>query len=72
MTIGLGLRININQSIVNDDEFDSKLKSIYLSRPDKNIFIRADSRLYLSNVLLMINHSKKVGVKTICLIPEII
>jgi biopolymer transport protein ExbD len=72
LTVRKNRVIYINQMNFDDENFESKLKSIYSTRSDKTLFVRADMSEYLGYVIKIISIAKRVGVKTIGMLPEYI
>lgn len=70
LTVKDHTKISINQVNYNDEEFEPILKSIYSTRPDKNLFLRAYASTYLGYVIKIIAITKKNGVKTVGVLPE--
>lgn len=65
LTIEKSQRILLNQSPVEKDMLENRLKETYQVRPDKTIFIRADKSLTYNFVLSIIDIAKGAGVETL-------
>lgn len=65
LTIEKSQRILLNQSPVEKDSLENRLKETYQVRPDKTIFIRADKSLTYNFVLSIIDIAKGAGVETL-------
>lgn len=65
LTIEQNQRILLNQSPVEKDLLENRLKETYQVRPDKTIFIRADRSLTYNFVLSIIDIAKGAGVETL-------
>lgn len=62
--------IKINQAPTTFDMLDSELRSIYQTRTDKTIFIRADETQSYKQVLRVIDVAKGAGIEVLGVIPE--
>ncbi|MCK5056686.1 MAG: biopolymer transporter ExbD [Candidatus Aminicenantes bacterium] len=65
LTIEKSQRILLNQSPIEKDLLENRLKETYQVRPDKTIFIRADRSLTYNFVLSIIDIVKGAGVETL-------
>lgn len=65
LTIEKDQKILLNQLPVDKDMLFDKLKETYQIRPDKTIFIRADSSLTYDYVLGIIDIAKGAGIETL-------
>jgi biopolymer transport protein ExbD len=65
LTIEKNRRILLNQSPIEKDLLENRLKETYQVRPDKTIFIRADRSLTYNFVLSIIDIVKGAGVETL-------
>jgi biopolymer transport protein TolR len=64
--------VRINQEQIEFNLVQDRLKSLYSTRQDKTIFIRANAKVPYSKVIELIDLVKGAGVETIALIPEYI
>lgn len=64
------LLLKINQESVDINLLENRLREIYLTRPDKTIFIRADQSTPYRDVLRIIDIVHGAGIETLGLIPE--
>lgn len=62
--------LKINQAPTTFDMLDSELRSIYQTRTDKTIFIRADETQSYKQVLRVIDVAKGAGIEVLGVIPE--
>jgi biopolymer transport protein TolR len=70
LTLKKDLSIMINQEATPMDLLRSRLESIYSTRQDKTIFIRADAKVPYANVIEVIDIAKGAGVDVTGIIPE--
>ena len=62
--------LKINQAPTTFDMLDSELRSIFQTRTDKTIFIRADETQSYKQVLRVIDVAKGAGIEVLGVIPE--
>ncbi len=62
--------LKINQAPTTFDMLDGELRSIYQTRTDKTIFIRADETQSYKQVLRVIDVAKGAGIEVLGVIPE--
>ncbi len=65
LTLEKDQSILINQESVSRDLLENRLRSIYETKPDKTIFIRADSSLTYNDVLDVIDIAKGAGIEVL-------
>jgi len=70
LTLKKDLTVMVNQEATPMDLLRSRLESIYSTRQDKTIFIRADAKVPYSSVIELIDIAKGAGVDTTGIIPE--
>jgi len=70
LTVKKDLSVMINQEATPMDLLRSRLESIYATRQDKTIFIRADAKVPYSSVIDVIDVAKGAGVDVTGIIPE--
>jgi biopolymer transport protein ExbD len=70
LTLELDGSLKINQAPTTFDMLDSELRSIYQTRTDKTIFIRADETQSYKQVLRVIDVAKGAGIEVLGVIPE--
>lgn len=70
LTLKKDLTVMINQEATPMDLLRSRLESIYSTRQDKTIFIRADAKVPYSGVIEIIDIAKGAGVDVTGIIPE--
>lgn len=70
LTLKTGDRVDINQEAIDLKMLPDRLRSIYSTRQDKTVFIRADAKLPFSKVMELIDIAKGAGVETLGIIPE--
>lgn len=59
----------INQDEVNREGLFAKLRSVYDTRPDKIIFVKADSSVTYGDVIFAMDQARGAGVKVIGVAP---
>ena len=59
----------INQDEVNKEGLFAKLRSVYDTRPDKIIFVKADSTVTYGDVVFGMDQARGAGVKVIGVAP---
>ncbi len=59
----------INQDEVNKEGLFAKLRSVYDARPDKIIFVKADSTVTYGDVVFGMDQARGAGVKVIGVAP---
>lgn len=62
--------VRINQEQIEFNLVQDRLRSLYSTRQDKTIFIRANAKVPYSKVIELIDLVRGAGVETIALIPE--
>lgn len=70
LTLKKDMGVMINQEAINLNMLQDRLRSIYSTRQDKTIFIRADAKLPYSRVIELIDIAKGAGVEILGIIPE--
>jgi biopolymer transport protein TolR len=70
LTLKKDMSVLINQEAIGMNMLQDRLRSIYSTRQDKTIFIRADAKLPYSRVIEMIDIAKGAGVEVLGIIPE--
>jgi biopolymer transport protein ExbD len=70
LTLKKDLSVMINQEQIDLNMLQDRLRTIYSTRQDKTIFIRADAKLPFVRVMELIDIAKGAGVETLGLIPE--
>jgi biopolymer transport protein ExbD len=62
--------VKVQTDLVEYSLLQERLRTLYSSRQDKTIFIRANAKVPYSKVIELIDLVKGAGVETIALIPE--
>ncbi len=70
LTLKKDLSVMINQEQIDLNMLQDRLRTIYSTRQDKTIFIRADAKLPFVRIMELIDIAKGAGVETLGLIPE--
>jgi biopolymer transport protein TolR len=70
LTLKKDLSVMINQEGISMELLPSRLETIYSTRQDKTVFIRADAKVPYSNVIDIIDIAKGAGVDVTGIIPE--
>ncbi len=70
LTLKKDMSVMINQESISLDLLPSRLQTIYSTRQDKTIFIRADAKVLYSRVIELIDIAKGAGVDVTGIIPE--
>lgn len=70
LTLKKDMSVMINQEAIGLNLLQDRLRSIYSTRQDKTIFIRADAKVPYSRVIEMIDLAKGAGVEVLGIIPE--
>ncbi len=70
LTLKLADQVMINQEQIELKMLQSRLNTLYSTRSDKTIFIRADAKVPYSKVIELIDIAKGAGVEVLGLIPE--
>lgn len=70
LTLKKDMSVEINQEAIDLSMLQDRLRSIYSTRQDKTIFIRADAKLPYSRVIDLIDIAKGAGVEVLGIIPE--
>lgn len=70
LTLKKDMSVLINQEAIDLSMLQDRLRSIYSTRQDKTIFIRADAKLPYSRVIELIDIAKGAGVEVLGIIPE--
>lgn len=70
LTLHKDLTVDINQEKIELRLLQDRLQSIYATRQDKTIFIRADAKLPYSRIVELIDIAKGAGVEVLGIIPE--
>lgn len=70
LTLKKDMSVMINQEAINLNMLQDRLRSIYSTRQDKTIFIRADAKLPFSRVIELIDIAKGAGAEILGIIPE--
>lgn len=70
LTLKKNLGVMINQEAISLELLPSRLQTIYSTRQDKTIFIRADAKVPYSSVIELIDIAKGAGVDVTGIIPE--
>ena len=70
LTLKKDMRVMINQEAITLNMLQDRLRSIYSTRQDKTIFIRADAKLPFSRVIELIDIAKGAGAEILGIIPE--
>lgn len=72
LTLKTNNQVMINQEQIEMNLLQSRLSSIYSTRSDKTIFIRAYAKVPYSQVIQLIDIAKGAGVEVLGLVPEYI
>lgn len=70
LTLKKDMSVLINQEAIDFNMLQDRLRTIYASRQDKTIFIRADAKVSYSKVIDLIDIAKSAGVEVTGIIPE--
>jgi biopolymer transport protein ExbD len=70
LTLKKDMSVMINQEGISLELLPSRLQTIYSTRQDKTIFIRADAKVPYSGVIELIDIAKGAGVDITGIIPE--
>ena len=70
LTLKKDMSVMINNESIGMSMLQDRLRSIYSTRQDKTIFIRADAKIPYSQVIEMIDIAKGAGVEVLGIIPE--
>ncbi|MFP4081924.1 MAG: ExbD/TolR family protein [Candidatus Aminicenantes bacterium] len=70
LTLKKDMSVLINQEEIELNMLQDRLRSIYSTRQDKTIFIRADAKLPYRRVIDLIDIAKGAGVEVLGIIPE--
>lgn len=70
LTLNQDLSVLINQEQIDLKMLPDRLRTIYSSRQDKTIFIRADAKLPYGRIVELIDIAKGAGVEVLGIIPE--
>lgn len=70
LTLKKDMSVLINQEAIEYSMLQDRLRSIYASRQDKTIFVRADAKLPYRTVVNLIDLAKGAGVEVTGIIPE--
>ncbi|MBA7491242.1 Biopolymer transport protein ExbD [subsurface metagenome] len=70
LTLKKDMSVMINQEAITLNMLQDRLRSIYSTRQDKTIFIRADAKLPFSRVIELIDIAKGAGAEILGIIPE--
>lgn len=70
MTLHRDLKVDINKNFFNIDEVGDYLRTVYSTRQDKTIFIRADAKLPYRRIIEIIDIAKGAGAEILGIIPE--
>lgn len=70
LTLKKDMSVMINNEAIDMSMLQDRLRSIYSTRQDKTIFIRADAKLAYARVIEMIDIAKGAGVEVLGIIPE--
>jgi len=70
LTLKKDMSVLINQEAIDMNMLQDRLRSIYSTRQDKTIFIRADAKLPYNRVIELIDIAKGAGVEVLGIIPE--
>jgi biopolymer transport protein ExbD len=71
LTLGRGGVFYINTEQASDVNYIDRLKMIYADRPQKVIYLRADSMLSMNEIYRTINAIQQVGISVFCVILEL-
>ena len=70
LTLKKDLSVMINTELISLEMLKSRLTTLYSTRQDKTIFIRADAKVPYANVVELIDIAKGAGVEVTGIIPE--
>jgi len=70
LTLKKNLSVMINQEQISVEMLPGRLRSLYSTRQDKTIFIRADAKVPYARVVDLIDIAKGAGVEITGIIPE--
>ncbi|MFC2163908.1 ExbD/TolR family protein [Acidobacteriota bacterium] len=70
LTLKKDMSVMINTEAITIELLPSRLQTIYSTRQDKTIFIRADAKVPYSGVIELIDIAKGAGVDITGIIPE--
>jgi len=70
LTLKKDLSVLINQEQIDMKMLGDRLRTLYSTRQDKTIFIRADAKLPFSRIMDLIDIAKGAGVDALAIIPE--
>jgi biopolymer transport protein TolR len=70
LTLKKDLSVLINQEQIDMKMLGDRLRTLYSTRQDKTIFIRADAKLPFSRIMELIDVAKGAGVDALAIIPE--
>ncbi len=70
LTIEKGKIVKLNQDRKDLDILETELRSLYQTKQDKTIFIRADETVPYGDVLEVIDIARGAGVEVLGVIPE--
>ncbi len=70
LTLEADQSLKINNMPVTLERLESELRSIYQTRTEKTLFIRADETVLYENVLQVIDLAKGAGIDVLGVIPE--
>ncbi|MGB3861814.1 MAG: biopolymer transporter ExbD [Candidatus Aminicenantaceae bacterium] len=70
LTLKKNLSVMINQEQISLEMLPGRLRSLYSTRQDKTIFIRADAKVPYASVVDLIDIAKGAGVEITGIIPE--
>jgi len=70
LTLKKNLSVMINQEQISLEMLPGRLRSLYSTRQDKTIFIRADAKVPYARVVDLIDIAKGAGVEITGIIPE--
>ena len=70
LTLKKDMSVLINQEGIDMNMLQDRLRSIYSTRQDKTVFIRADAKLPYSRVIELIDIAKGAGCEVLGIIPE--
>lgn len=70
LTLKKDMSVLINQEGIELGMLQDRLRTIYSTRQDKTIFIRADAKLLYSRIIELIDIAKGAGVEVLGIIPE--
>ncbi len=70
LTLKKDMSVLINQEQIDMKLLGDRLRTLYSTRQDKTIFIRADAKLPFSSIMDLIDIAKGAGVDALAIIPE--